>query len=603
MSNTEQLVEIKKGQVGRGLLIEHDGHIYDNNDIVKQIHEDINNNHKFVIPEHFVVSAVFQKYDVKNANGRIYPERILKREVEKYFEKINNRNALGSLDHPNCQLGDTKILTETGWKMIKEVEVGDNVLTINENKEIKIKPILRKIDEEYKGKLIHLKSKNIDISVTPNHRFPLLDRYGKWKGFYTAQEILENKVPDQSHCKFFKTGEWHNISDEFFIVNGLSLKEVENLPSKEMQEKYMQDIKIPMKIWMKFMGIYLSEGNSSYIMKNGYRNGRVQITQKKQENVSVIEEMLNYFPLEYHKNIDKNNTAYFNIYDLRLAKYLYQFGDCYNKYVPYEIKKQGKDMLKIFYDWFVMGDGRKRGINNNKMYSDDVFSTSECLIMDLNEIQLKIGYSGSYHIEDINKDRLIEGRIIKGENSHAMHFSMRTHNENISLSKKYLKVYEEEYKGRVYCIEVENHTFYTMSNGKCLWSGNSSSLSGHDISHNILNLEWKGKTLIGEMELHLSPGYIRYGVCSTSGDLVANMLLSNYLIGVSSRGVGSVENKLNTYIVGDDFDLICWDVVIENSTPGAVIRNTKEELIPFMESKENNMNENKIEKIFKILNE
>lgn len=134
----------------------------------------------------------------------------------------------------------------------------------------------------------------------------------------------------------------------------------------------------------------------------------------------------------------------------------------------------------------------------------------------------------------------------------------------------------------------------------------STSISGHDISHNILSLEWQGHTLIGEMELHLSPGYIRYGVCSTSGDLVANMLLSNYLIGVSSRGVGSVEERFGNYVVQPDFEIVCWDVVIEPSTPGANIKPNREELKPYMEinnTRKNlpSINDSKLNEIEKIL--
>lgn len=114
----------------------------------------------------------------------------------------------------------------------------------------------------------------------------------------------------------------------------------------------------------------------------------------------------------------------------------------------------------------------------------------------------------------------------------------------------------------------------------------SSSLSGHDVAMNILNLEWQGRTLVGEMKLHLSPGYKRYGVCSTSGDLVANMLLDDILIGVSSRGVGSVRNEGGLIVVEDDYDIICWDVVCEPSTPNAYIKPSRSELQPFIETKE-----------------
>ena len=124
------------------------------------------------------------------------------------------------------------------------------------------------------------------------------------------------------------------------------------------------------------------------------------------------------------------------------------------------------------------------------------------------------------------------------------------------------------------------------------------------VSHNIIELHWEGRTLVGKMELNISEGYRRNGIVSTMGDMAANLLLNGYLIGVSSRGVGSVEQKLGQTIVGDDFELICWDIVSDNSTPGAKISmNGKEELKQYIEEKtpiKKKINE-KIDKINKIL--
>lgn len=131
------------------------------------------------------------------------------------------------------------------------------------------------------------------------------------------------------------------------------------------------------------------------------------------------------------------------------------------------------------------------------------------------------------------------------------------------------------------------------------------SLSGHDVTHVITNLQWQGHTLIGEMELHLSPGYRRYGICSTSGDLVANMLLDGILVGVSSRGAGTVTQRLGVLEVEDDFELISWDVVLEPSTPNAYISRNIEDLRQFIESDETKMSKDlimeKIKKVSKIL--
>ena len=124
------------------------------------------------------------------------------------------------------------------------------------------------------------------------------------------------------------------------------------------------------------------------------------------------------------------------------------------------------------------------------------------------------------------------------------------------------------------------------------------------ISHNIIELHWEGRTLVGKMELNLSPGYVKSGIVSTMGDMTANLLLNGYKIGVSSRGVGSVEQKMGQYVVGDDFELICWDVVADPSTPLAYIGRDEEEIMPYVESKSykgNSLNE-KVNKIKNILN-
>ena len=122
------------------------------------------------------------------------------------------------------------------------------------------------------------------------------------------------------------------------------------------------------------------------------------------------------------------------------------------------------------------------------------------------------------------------------------------------------------------------------------------------ISHNIIELHWEGRTLVGKLELNISEGFRRLGIVSTMGDMAANHLLNGYKIGVSSRGVGSVEQKLGQTIVGDDFELICWDIVSDPSTPGAYIGH-KEELTQYVEAKssEKKVVNEKLDKINKIL--
>ncbi len=115
-------------------------------------------------------------------------------------------------------------------------------------------------------------------------------------------------------------------------------------------------------------------------------------------------------------------------------------------------------------------------------------------------------------------------------------------------------------------------------------------LNGERLSHNITKIWWEGHTLMGEMEVLMSPGYIKYGVISCQGDHVANLLRKGIRIGVSSRGVGSVESFGGKDIVQDDFEIIGWDVVVTPSTPGSWILKNRESAQPFIESEKKEKN-------------
>lgn len=583
------LAEIKKNHTGKGLLIEHDGFISISETQKKYIQESMGDG-SWHCPYPFVVDAVFQKFGIKNANGRIYPEGILKKQVALYQQRIQEKRALGE-----CYTPDVLVLTETGWKKMADIKEGENVLTLNvETKEIEIKPVLYKIEYEYDGDMIEIRNNNIWDVVTPQHKFPIFNsRNDKFVDAFTAEEILNDEISDMRHKYIAKRGIWNGKNDEFFIIPN-------NYPSL-----YTEDLKIPMPIFAKFMGIYLSEGCCDKC-ENG---NRVFIYQKKKNVCEDITNMLNEWGIKYTIE-EKNDVCTFFISDRRLCNYLQQFGLCYDKFIPFELKQQNKEILQLFYEWFVKGDGRIRGDKKNRKtehMTDDVFSTSERLILDLNEIQMKIGYSGHYHIEQRNNDRYIGDRLIEGKNCHPMHFSLRSRAKSIMLDKRFLQCQKIPYKGTVMCIEVENHNFYVMSHGRSHWTSNcnhpsDSTIDLGRISHNIIELHWEGKTLVGKLELNVTQGFVKYGIASSFGDTIANLLLNGYKIGVSSRGVGSVEQKMGQYIVGDDFELICWDIVADPSTPNAYIGSSREELQPYLESKNYNNKTNINEKIDKIKN-
>ena len=109
---------IKPGQVGKGILIEEDaGYISPkderNLNIIKESKGMLDHSKPFEF------YAVLQKYNTPNRNGRVYPERILKREAENYKKMIQKGTSLSELNHPESSLIDldrvSHIITDIWW--------------------------------------------------------------------------------------------------------------------------------------------------------------------------------------------------------------------------------------------------------------------------------------------------------------------------------------------------------------------------------------------------------------------------------------------------------------------------------------------------------
>ncbi len=63
------------------------------------------------------LTGVMQKADQENGNGRVYSRKILEREIENYQKIIEDRRALGELDHPDDSVVNLKNASHMVMKM------------------------------------------------------------------------------------------------------------------------------------------------------------------------------------------------------------------------------------------------------------------------------------------------------------------------------------------------------------------------------------------------------------------------------------------------------------------------------------------------------
>ena len=81
-----------------------------------------------------------------------------------------------------------------------------------------------------------------------------------------------------------------------------------------------------------------------------------------------------------------------------------------------------------------------------------------------------------------------------------------------------------------------------------------------NVSHLVTKMWWDGDNVMGKIQVLNTP----------SGNVLKSLAEANVKLGISSRGMGSVrEGMEGTLTVEDDFQLICFDMVSEPSTPGA----------------------------------
>jgi hypothetical protein len=101
----------------------------------------------------------------------------------------------------------------------------------------------------------------------------------------------------------------------------------------------------------------------------------------------------------------------------------------------------------------------------------------------------------------------------------------------------------------------------------------SSVVNLQNVSHNVREMHFEGDNLLGTVEVLGTP----------SGNILKELFKAGIKLGISSRGMGSVEtvnedNGDQSQEVQDDFELIAFDFVSNPSTHGAFLHPTNESI-------------------------
>lgn len=327
-----------------------------------------------------------------------------------------------------CFTANNLVMTREGYKPIKDIKVGDYVLT-HKNR---YKKVLR-VGSTFK-KAVKIKAQgSTEIETTHNHPFYAITDTREYKNSISQPEWIEIQNLNEKH-KLLSL----QITDE--------------------QDTSFSDIDL------YILGRFLADGccyktkrknrKNSYIYKFKISIGKHKIEDFKKK----VDDRFSY--------IEDKTAINAYIYQQKWVEMGERFGKyAHNKFIPNFILNLPVDKLKIFINGYMDGDGclRKNGYKR-------ATTVSEKLALTLSLAIQKCFYGVSINKTKRPKKRIIEGREVNQRNTYEI-----TYNENHLT--RYVKKVKDYYLGynfritgrsqiekRVYNIEVEDDNSYIVNN-------------------------------------------------------------------------------------------------------------------------------------------
>ncbi len=448
-------------------------------------------------------SVVRFRKDQEGLTKSIVTELLEERDRKK---ALRDQHEMGSPEHDkyddqqnaikvvmNCFSPDTEVVTEEGVKDITDVDVGEQVYSIDpETKEVSLREVVETQKYEYEGEMVEVETRHTDFQVTPNHRM-LVDVDGETEFVeagelddYTNYQIpngqpVEGETPEQfslleegeaehayvhteGHGTAFKRGVGeatealeYESNRKAFKCSPVHLREnpkVVEEADRVLLQKAAKHSSVPavydMEDWLRFVGWYVTEGSVYEIQPKEYesasrgRSQKIQLGQLDEGGRQDIVELLERMDLNSLKE-ERQITVCNGV----LADWLIE--NCGSgsetKHLPEFVWSLDWRLLEVLFDTLMQGDGDR--------YSGLRYSTKSTRLKDdVVRLAVHLGYkpmvnrgSGVWRI-----------RFTDNEGSFRMH---RNGGESTS-------------DGRVYCVTVEDdHTVLAGRNGKFQWVGQS----------------------------------------------------------------------------------------------------------------------------------
>lgn len=383
-------------------------------------------------------------------------------------EKIGDYVAIQVKEKFGCYDEKTEVLTEAGWKAFSDVSKSDKFATLNSDDKLCYQPCEDIISYHYQGKMYKLRTRGVDLLVTPNHSL-YVSKGDYFDGRYKPPKKVNypfELVPPQKffgrNKRFKKSASWEGREESTFVLPSWSY--TDSLGRNYVKQKRIFN----MDHWLEFLGWFISEGCASATKSE---RGEITISCNNTDGGierKTVENIFEELDISYTTAMEDRSALVFKHYSKQMAMWLVEHCGhlAPNKKVPSFVKQLPPHQIRIFLRALYSGDGCRQ------QTSHILTTTSKQLANDVTELLLKIGDCGRiYNTRKARQSKLVKGKYPAFEINWLKH-SYYHNTSNKGLAKNSTEEWVD-YSGEVFCVTVPNHILYVRRNGKPVWCGNS----------------------------------------------------------------------------------------------------------------------------------
>ena len=420
--------------------------------------------------------------------SKTYLENILKVKHGSVIEHANWTFAFFNVSRVFCYAADHEVLTEEGWKRWPDVTGKEKFASLTPSGQLVYEKAQELFVRDYSGLMYHVRSQQIDLLVTPNHRMwvQLVDTQAAKRreesfSIHQAYQILHKRV------RYQKGGtRWQGQCPEHIRIPDTTRTYRRSDTGTTVTRRY-EGHEFQIEPFARFLGFFISEGSLAK------HDTSINLFQNPGP---IRDEMIKTFSkLGFHTTDVSSGSGggrrlaikNLPLYDW-LGKHCGGTGATHKR-LPSLVFEWTPDVLSILLDALLKGDGHTHRENGHRVY----YTNSPGLADDIQVLALKLGLAANIRVDDRigEAHRIVTGAVITNRNPGYIVSLLRNsrlyphvnHNRHTRPNRWYFENGYNDclvaYSGRIYCAKVPSGLLYVRRNGKPCWSGNTHEVVRH----------------------------------------------------------------------------------------------------------------------------